>query len=71
MAPDPFACHPAGVDRFAGDRDRPGVGLDQADQDAQGSRLASAIRAEQADHVAFVDRQVEPIEGGNPAVAFA
>ena len=67
--PDPLPGDPAQADRFAGDRHRPGVGPDEADQDAQGRRLAGAIRAEQTTHLAFLDHEVEPIEGGNPPVS--
>ena len=69
--PDPLAGDPAQADRLAGDRHRAGVGPDEADQDAQGSRLAGAVRAEQPDDLAFLDHEIEPIEGGHPPVSLA
>ena len=41
----------------------------QAEQDAQGRRLARAVRAEEAVHLAAFDPQVEPVEGDGGAEA--
>ena len=43
-------------------RDGAGVGPQQAEQDADGGRLARAVRAEEAVHLARTDGQVEPVE---------
>ena len=49
----------------------PGVtrgGADQTGQDANGGRLARAVGAEEAEHLAFVDLQVETFDGFDFAV---
>ena len=68
---DPLPGDPAQADRFAGDRDAAGVGPDEPDEDPEGRRLAGAIGAEQPDHVALVDGQIEPVEGGHSPISFS
>ena len=41
------------------DADRAGVGRDQADDHVEAGRLAGAVRAEQADDLALVEREFE------------
>ena len=66
---DLFTSDPAPSDGFAGDRDVPGVGSNEADQDAESRRLAGAVGAEQADDLPLIDREIEAVKGGNAAVA--
>ena len=56
---------------LAENRRLPGVGVHQTEQDAQRCRLAGAVRAEEADHPAGLDREREPIHGLRLAVALA
>ncbi len=42
----------------------------QAEQHAQGGGLAGAVRAEEADHVAPLDREGEPVDGDQVPEAF-
>ena len=52
----------------AGDGGRAGVRRHQRRQDADGRGLAGPVRAEQREHLAAADRQVDPVEHGAPAV---
>ena len=63
----------APVDRHVGhraavDRDVAGTGTHQADQDVERGGLAGAIGAEQADHLAFADRQRDVLDDHAAAV---
>ena len=48
----------------AGDRDRAGVGTQQARDHAQRGGLAGAVRAEQAVELAGAHHEVEAVDGG-------
>jgi hypothetical protein len=45
-------------------------GHDQPKQDAQRGRLARAVRAEEAEHLAGADVQIQPVKRGHAAVSF-
>ena len=46
----------------------PADGRQEGRQDAQRGGLARAVRADEAEQVAFVDGEVQPIQGGDVAV---
>ena len=59
-----------GTDVDAADCCRSGVGLGEPREDPQASRLARAVRPEQAEHLAFLDFQRDLIEGADPRILF-
>ncbi|GAA4074556.1 hypothetical protein GCM10022248_49040 [Nonomuraea soli] len=46
------------------------VGGDEAEQHVEGGGLAGAVGAEQADHLAGADGQVEAVDGGDGSETF-
>jgi hypothetical protein len=57
------------LDRLAVDVDRPGVRLVVAGQDLDQRRLAGAVVAEQAEHLALLEMQVDVAQRGDRAEA--
>ena len=55
----------------AGHRRPPGVRLEQGREDPDGRGLAGAVRAEQAQHRALLDGQVDAVEGADLGLAGA
>src|SRR6185312_14019600 len=58
-------------DRLADELDRAGIGLDQAEAAAQRRRLARAVRSEQREAFAAMDRERQPADDFLVAVALA
>ena len=59
-----------GPDIDAADRGRAGVGLGEPREDPQASRLARAVRPEQAEHLALLDFQRDLVEGADSRILF-
>ncbi len=61
----------AEVDRLAGEDQLPGAWLERPGQDLDQGRLAGAVVAEQRHHLARMDLEADPVEGGDRAEALA